>query len=64
MKKIVINQDLCIGCNTCVSLNPQIFELDSTTFKAKVVNQPDEITPEIEATISSCPVAAISIIEE
>lgn len=63
-KKIVINQDLCIGCNTCASLNPDIFELDSTTFKAKVKQQPTEITPEILSVVNSCPVNAISIIEE
>lgn len=64
MKKIIINQDLCIGCNTCASLNPKIFQLDSTTFKAKVIEQPAEITPEIEAIVNSCPVGAISIVEE
>ncbi len=63
-KKIKINQDLCIGCNTCASLNPDIFELDSTTFKAKVKKQPTEITPEIESVVNSCPVGAIQIVDE
>jgi len=61
IKQIQINQDLCIGCNTCAALCPEIFELDSTTFKAKVKKQPETITPEIESVISSCPVSAITI---
>jgi len=63
-KKIQINQDSCIGCNTCAALCPEYFELDSSTFKAKVKKQPEVITPEIENVVSSCPVGAIQIIEE
>ena len=64
-KKIVkINQDTCIGCNTCPLLDPETFELDQTTYKATVKKQPDVITSEIETAISSCPVGAISIAEE
>ena len=62
-KKIKINQDLCIGCNTCVSLDPEHFELDSATFKAKVKQQPKQITDDINNIVSSCPVKAIEIIE-
>jgi ferredoxin len=63
-KKIKINQDLCIGCNTCVALDPDHFELDSTTFKAKVKQQPPQIDDTIKNIINSCPVKAIEIIEE
>jgi ferredoxin len=63
-KKIVINQDMCIGCNTCPLIDPETFELDQETYKAKVKKQPDIITETIETTISSCPVGAISIVEE
>lgn len=64
MAKIVIDENKCIGCNTCPLMSPDIFELDNTTFKAKVKKQPEVITKEIEETISCCPVTAISIIEE
>lgn len=63
-KKIVVDQNKCIGCNTCVLMSPEIFELDSNTYKAFVKKQPETITQEIETTVSSCPVGAISIIEE
>jgi ferredoxin len=64
MKKIiVVNQDKCIGCNTCPLLDPDIFELDPTTYKAKVKKQPATINETIKSTVSACPVSAISIEE-
>jgi ferredoxin len=38
--------------------------MDTTTYKAKVKKQPETITENVKTAISSCPVAAISIIEE
>ncbi|HRS22918.1 MAG TPA: ferredoxin [Candidatus Woesebacteria bacterium] len=63
-QKLTINQDMCIGCNTCPSLDPETFELDPTNFKAKVKRQPAEITEEIKSVIKTCPVGAIQVIEE
>ena len=63
-KKIIINQDTCIGCNTCPLIDPDTFELDTTSYKAKVKKQPEVINDKIESAVSSCPVNAISIVEE
>jgi ferredoxin len=63
-KKVVINQDTCIGCNTCPLIDPDTFELDAVTFKAKVKKQPETITDKVESAVSSCPVNAISITGE
>ena len=63
-KKIKIDSNLCLGCNTCVALDPDHFELDTTTFKAKVKEQPKEFNKDIDNIIDSCPVKAIEIIEE
>jgi len=63
-KKVIINQDTCIGCNTCPLIDPDTFELNATTFKAVVKKQPAAITDKITSAVSSCPVNAISIIEE
>lgn len=60
-KKVVIDQTLCIGCNTCPCINPQVFELDKKTYKAKVIKQPDSIDSKTKTAIDACPVKAISL---
>lgn len=63
-KKVILDQNKCIGCNTCPLLNPDVFEMDTTIYKAKVKAQPAEIDLATQTAIDSCPVGAISIIEE
>jgi ferredoxin len=63
-KKVVLDQNKCIGCNTCPLLAPEVFEMDNTIYKAKVKNQPEAITESVQTAIDSCPVQAISIEEQ
>ena len=63
-KKIILDQNKCIGCNTCPLLDPEVFEMDTAIYKAKVKVQPTEISESTQNAISSCPVGAISIVEE
>jgi len=62
-KKVVLDQNKCIGCNTCPLLAPEVFEMDTSIYKAKVKNQPETITESVQTAIDSCPVQAISIEE-
>jgi ferredoxin len=64
MTKIILDQNKCIGCNTCVLLDPEVFEMDTTIYKAKVKAQPTTITESTKNAVNSCPVQAISISEE
>ncbi len=61
MTKILLDQNKCIGCNTCPLMDPETFEMDTTTYKAKVKKQPEEITDNIKSAIEACPVGAITI---
>ncbi|HEX8923436.1 MAG TPA: ferredoxin [Patescibacteria group bacterium] len=63
MKKVTIDQDKCIGCNTCPLIAPDVFELDTNDYKAKVKKQPEIIGSDVENAVVSCPVGAISIDE-
>jgi ferredoxin len=63
-KTVTVNQDLCIGCNTCPLIDPDTFELDTTNYKARVKKQPEVIDEKITTAVSSCPVNAISVVEE
>ena len=62
--KVVLDQEKCIGCNTCPLIDPDTFEMDTSIYKAKVKAQPIEIGEKIKTAISSCPVGAISLVEE
>jgi ferredoxin len=62
-KKVILDQNKCIGCNTCPLLAPEVFEMDTTIYKAKVKKQPEVIDESIQTAIDSCPVGAISIEE-
>lgn len=53
---IKINKESCIGCGLCVSICPNVFEMDDD--KAKVKAQKDEKC--VDKAIESCPVDAIS----
>lgn len=64
MTKVVLDQNKCIGCNTCPLLDPEVFEMDTATYKAKVKKQPETISESTQSAISSCPVGAISTSEE
>jgi ferredoxin len=60
---VVIDQNKCIGCNTCPLIDPETFEMDPITYKAKVKKQPELITDTIKTSVTSCPVGAISLSE-
>jgi len=63
MSKIIIDQNKCIGCNTCPLMDPETFEMDTTTYKAKVKKQPEVITDAVKSAVEACPVGAITIEE-
>ena len=56
-----VNQDKCIGCGTCASMCPEVFELNSDG-KAVVKSGADleKNKEKIAEVISSCPTKAIS----
>lgn len=38
-KKVTIDTDECIGCQTCVELCPEVFGFDNETEKAVVLSE-------------------------
>ena len=64
-QKVYVDPNKCIGCNTCPLLDPDTFEMDGATYKAVVKKQPADVNNETtKNAIVSCPVGAISIVEE
>lgn len=55
---IVINED-CMGCESCVELCPDVFEMNSDGDLA-VVKDPDSTLDCVGEAIDACPAQAIS----
>ncbi len=58
---VKVDKNLCIGCGTCVSVCPEVFELDKdgkSKLKEKADLQKNEAC--IKDSIDQCPVDAIS----
>ena len=45
-KVVYIDQDECIGCESCVGICPEVFAMDESSNKARVTN-PDGAPEEI-----------------
>jgi ferredoxin len=64
MKKVKIDQDECIGCETCVELCPDVFAFDASSNKAYVTSPEGGDQKCIEEAVASCPVNCIANEEE
>jgi ferredoxin len=53
-----VNQDVCIGCGTCESLCPEVFQLGDSGKAEVKADAPDNVSC-IKEAIESCPVQAI-----
>lgn len=56
--KARVNQELCVGCSLCVSMNPEVFQMDENGYATAVKETEDETL--LQESIDSCPVSAIS----
>ena len=53
-----VDEELCSGCELCVQICPDVFEMDSNGI-SRVKNGADESLDCVEEAIDSCPTAAI-----
>ena len=58
MKKLTVNEDLCIGCGACVAIDDEHFDFNENG-KSKVINEENLESETVKNAISSCPVGAI-----
>ena len=64
MKRAYVNPDLCIGCGLCVSIAPEVFRLNDEGVSEAYAETPENLQEEVNKAVDSCPVSAISIIDE
>ena len=60
MTKVVLDQEECIGCESCVEICPEVFAFDADAEKAYVIKPEGGPEEEIQEAIDSCPVECIS----
>lgn len=58
-KRVIIQEEECIGCGSCVELCPDVFEFDEDSGKAVVILPEDGPADCIEDAIAECPVECI-----
>jgi ferredoxin len=56
---VVIDEEACMGCESCVEICPNVFKMDDEGEKAIVI-KPDSTEECVEEAIDSCPAEAIS----
>ena len=59
-KKIIVDQELCIGCGVCANLCPDVFEIQDNG-KAETTNKDNCENRDCEDVVNNCPVGAIKI---
>lgn len=60
--KAVVDRDACISCGLCVTIAPDVFELDDEDIATVIADPvPAENEAEAQEAADSCPTDAISI---
>ncbi|MCF8029578.1 MAG: ferredoxin [Desulfohalobiaceae bacterium] len=60
MARVVIDQDECTGCESCVEICPEVFGFDEDAEVAYVIQEEGGPEEKIQEAIDSCPSEAIS----
>jgi ferredoxin len=59
-RKVVLDEECCVGCGSCAELCPDVFEMDEDAEKARVIRPEGGSEECIEDAIASCPDNCIS----
>jgi len=62
--KVIINEDLCVGCGTCAAIAPELFKMNDEGKAVFIGEVNDETMEVLDRAISMCPTTAISKVEE
>lgn len=60
MRKLNVDENSCIGCGACISLDPEHFDFNDEGLSS-VINEDNIDSEELKTALESCPTGAISI---
>jgi ferredoxin len=63
MAKVVIDQEECTGCESCVEICPEVFAFDEDKEVAYVILPEGGPEDEVQEAVDSCPVECIHLEE-
>lgn len=61
--RVLIDPELCMGCENCVDLVPEVFEMKDDLAAVIEEEIPDNLEDKVKEAIEICPVEAIKIDE-
>ncbi len=61
--KATVDPNLCIGCELCVQICPDIFAMEEDLAIVSVDEVPADIEPSCREAMETCPVSAIAVEE-
>lgn len=61
--KVIIDPELCIGCENCVDLAPEVFAMEDDLAIVRDVEIADDLKENVGEAAEICPVEAIKIEE-
>ncbi len=62
-KKVRIDEDECIGCESCVEICPDVFTFNDDTDKAEVIDENLAEEGCVDEAVASCPAECIFVDE-
>jgi len=58
-RRVIIDEDECIGCGSCEEICDEVFRLDEETEKAEVIKPEGGPEDLIEEAMETCPVECV-----
>lgn len=59
--KVTVDEETCIGCEACVDICPEVFEMSGDKAIVKVNEVPADLIDSCKEAAENCPVEAIQI---